>query len=67
MFTASGGVYSAGPGAAYDNLSTYLRTALGFFGLTDIEVVQAEGVAMGEDAVASAIAKGRASIEALAA
>ena len=36
-------------------------------GITDIEFVQAEGVAMGEDAVASAIAKGRASIEALAA
>ncbi|WP_426054661.1 FMN-dependent NADH-azoreductase [Janthinobacterium sp. PSPC2-1] len=67
IFTASGGVYSAGPGAAYDYLSTYLRTALGFIGITDIEFVQAEGVAMGEDAVASAIAKGRASIEALAA
>jgi len=67
IFTASGGVYSAGPGAAYDYLSTYLRTALGFIGITDIEFVQAEGVAMGEEAVASAIAKGRASIEALAA
>ena len=44
-----------------------LRTALGFIGITDIEFVQAEGVAMGEEAVASAIAKGRASIEALAA
>ena len=67
IFTASGGIYSEGPGAAYDYLSTYLRTALGFIGIMDIEFVQAEGVAMGEDAVTSAIAKGRASIEALAA
>jgi len=67
IFTASGGVYSEGPGAAYDHLSTYLRAALGFIGITDIEFVQAEGVAMGDAAVASAIAKSRASIAALAA
>lgn len=67
IFTASGGVYSEGPGAAYDYLSTYLRAALGFLGITDIEFVRAEGVALGDDAVASAIAKSRASIAALAA
>lgn len=67
IFTASGGVYSEGPAAAYDHLSTYLRAALGFLGITDITFVQAEGVAMGEDAVAATLAKGRGAIEAIAA
>ena len=67
IFTASGGVYSEGPAAAYDHLSTYLRAALGFLGITDITFVQAEGVAMGEDAVAATLAKGRSTIEAIAA
>lgn len=67
IFTASGGVYSEGPAAAYDHLSTYLRAALGFLGITDITFVQAEGVALGEDAVAATLAKSRSAIEAIAA
>lgn len=67
VFTASGGVYSEGPAAAYDFLATYLRTALGFIGLSDITFVQAEGVAMGEEAVANTLAKGRSKIEELVA
>lgn len=65
VFTASGGVYSQGPAAAYDHLTTYLRAALGFLGMTDITFVIAEGVGMGEDAVAAAVAKGRADIDAI--
>ena len=49
IFTASGGVYSEGPGAAYDYLSTYLRAALGFLGITDIEFVRAQGLAYGDE------------------
>jgi len=67
IFTASGGVYSEGPAAAYDHLSTYLRAALGFLGITDITFVQAEGVALGDDAVVATLAKGRSAIEAIAA
>lgn len=67
IFTASGGVYSEGPAAAYDHLSTYLRAALGFLGITDITFVQAEGVALGDDAVAATLAKSRSAIEAIAA
>lgn len=67
IFTASGGVYSEGPAAAYDHLSTYLRAALGFLGITDITFVQAEGVALGEDAVAATLAKSRSAIDAIAA
>ena len=67
VFTATGGVYSEGPGAAYDHLSTYLRAVLGFLGLTDVTFVQAEGVALGEQAVADTLAKSRQSINDLVA
>ena len=65
VFIASGGVYSQGPAAGYDHLTTYLRAALGFLGMTNITFIVAEGVGMGEDAVANAIAKGRADINAI--
>ena len=67
VFVASGGVYSEGPAAAYDHVTTYLRSVLGFLGMTDVTFIVAEGVAMGEEAVAAAIAKSRARIEAIAA
>lgn len=67
IFVASGGVYSEGPATGYDFLTTYLRTALGFIGITDITFIRTEGVAMGDEAVAGAIAKSRAAIEELVA
>jgi FMN-dependent NADH-azoreductase len=67
VFVASGGVYSEGPAAAYDHVTTYLRSVLGFLGMTDVTFIVAEGVAMGEQAVAAAIAKSRTSIAAIAA
>jgi len=67
VFIASGGAYSEGPAAAYDHLTTFLRTFLGFIGLTDVTFIRAEGVAMGEQAVADAIAKSRKSIDELVA
>lgn len=63
VFTASGGVYSEGAATAYDHLTTFLRTVLGFLGLTDVQFIRAEGVAMGEQAVADTVAKGRKSID----
>jgi FMN-dependent NADH-azoreductase len=66
VFTASGGVYSEGPAASYDFLATYLRAVLGFLGITDISFVRAEGVALGEQAIADTLAKSRQSIDALA-
>jgi FMN-dependent NADH-azoreductase len=45
--SARGGLYSAGnAGAAADFQEPYLRTVLGFLGVTDIEFVRAEGVAL---------------------
>jgi FMN-dependent NADH-azoreductase len=67
IFVASGGVYSEGPAAVYDHVTTYLRSVLGFLGMTDITFIVAEGVSMGEEAVAAAVAKSRGQIEAVAA
>lgn len=55
IFTASGGVYSAGPAQAMDFNATYLRAVLGFIGLTDVTVINSEGVAMGEAGVTKAL------------
>src|SRR5471032_1114138 len=63
VFTASGGVYSEGPAAGYDFLSTYLRGVLGFLGMSDVTFIRAEGVAMGDEAVAGTVAKSRSAIE----
>ncbi len=44
--TASGGVYEAGtPGAALNFIEPYLRTMLGFLGVSDVKFVTAGGVA----------------------
>ncbi|MBA9074424.1 FMN-dependent NADH-azoreductase [Flavobacterium gossypii] len=40
---ASGGIYSDGPMASYDFAVPYLRSALGFLGMTDITVYRVEG------------------------
>jgi FMN-dependent NADH-azoreductase len=65
VFTASGGVYSEGGAVAFDHLTTFLRSVLGFIGLTDVQFIRAEGVAMGEQAVADTLAKSRKAIDEL--
>ncbi len=59
VVTATGGVYSEGPSQAFDFLATYLRSVLGFMGMTEITFVRAEGLAMGEAAVADTLTKSR--------
>ena len=63
LVLASGGVYSNGAAKQLDFQEPYLRAALGFIGLTDIEVVRVEGVAMSaigaDKAVATATAHSR--------
>ena len=46
---SSGGVYSQGPFAAAEHLATYLTVLLNFLGISDVEVVRAEGVALSPD------------------
>jgi FMN-dependent NADH-azoreductase len=64
--SSRGGIYSQGPAAAMDFQETYLRTVLGFIGITDVEFVRAEGVAMGDDARQNALQQANATIEQLA-
>jgi len=41
---SSGGIYSEGAMKPYDFTESYLRTLLGFLGMTDITVFRAEGL-----------------------
>ncbi len=63
LVLARGGVYSDGPAKAYDFQEPYLRAVLGFIGITDVQVVPVEGVAVSaigpEKAVASALARSK--------
>ncbi|SCX02578.1 FMN-dependent NADH-azoreductase [Agrobacterium rosae] len=63
---SSAGVYSEGPAAAMDHAIPYLKTVLGFIGLTDIEVIRVEGLAFGREAAEKAIASATAKVEELA-
>ncbi len=63
---SSAGVYSEGPAAAMDHAIPYLKTVLGFLGLTDIEVIRIEGLAFGPEAAEKAIASATAKVEELA-
>lgn len=54
--SARGGIYSEGsPNATVDFQEPYLRTVLGFFGITDVQVVRAEGLALGPEKKAEAV------------
>jgi len=63
--SSRGGVYSNDQGRAMDFQEDYLRTVMGFVGITDIEVVRAEAVNMGDDKRATAIAAAHVAIAAL--
>ena len=59
-----GGVYSTSEGGqAMEHQESYLKVVLGFFGVTDVRFVRAEGVAMGEAAKASALSTAQAHID----
>ncbi|WP_431285248.1 FMN-dependent NADH-azoreductase [Humitalea sp. 24SJ18S-53] len=66
--SSRGGFYGEGtPIAALDHQETYLRGVFGFFGITDIRFIRAEGVAMGEAQRGKAVLGAQADIERLAA
>ena len=54
--SSRGGIYSVGAAAGMDFQEAYLRTVLGFVGITDIEVIRAEGVNLGAEQRKAAIA-----------
>jgi len=63
VVSSRGGAYSANPALAFlDHQESYLTAVFGFFGITDVRFVRAEGVAMGDAAKANAIASAEADI-----
>jgi FMN-dependent NADH-azoreductase len=60
-----GGVYSTSDaGRSMEHQESYLQTVFGFFGITDVRFVRAEGVAMGDAAKAQALQAAGADIKA---
>ena len=59
VFAARGGLYAGTPN---DTQTPYLRTFLGFLGITDVEFVYAEGLAIGESSRDKALADAHAKI-----
>lgn len=55
--SARGGIYSEGPAAAVDFQETYLRHVFGFIGIHDVEFVRAEGLNLGAEQRAAALAR----------
>jgi FMN-dependent NADH-azoreductase len=58
---ARGGLYR---GSANDSQTPYLKSVLGFLGLTDVRFVYAEGLNMGTEAAAKGFAQAEADLEA---
>jgi FMN-dependent NADH-azoreductase len=66
--SARGGAYKEGSQAAFlEHQESYLKGVLGFIGLTDVTIVRAEGVAMGQDARLAAVAHAKQAVANLAA
>jgi len=63
IVTSRGGIYSEGPAKIMDFQETYLRGLLGFIGVTDVQVIRVEGLAMGAEKRSEAMAAARAEIE----
>jgi len=62
VVAARGGKYAGTPN---DTQTPYLQTFLGFLGMSDVEFIYAEGMAMGEAAADAARAAARAAIAAI--
>jgi len=59
-----GGMYATSEGGqAMEHQESYLKVVMGFFGITDVRIVRAEGLAMGEDAKNQALSAARADLE----
>lgn len=63
VITTRGGIHKDSP---TDNVTPYLRTVLGFVGITDVEFVYAEALNMGEDFAAKGISEAQSQLAAIA-
>ncbi|CAH6936951.1 FMN dependent NADH:quinone oxidoreductase [Vibrio chagasii] len=59
VVTTRGGIHKD---AATDSMTPYLRTVLGFVGITDVEFVYAEALNMGEDAATKGISEAQSQL-----
>jgi FMN-dependent NADH-azoreductase len=67
VVSTRGGMYSTSEGGrAAEHQESYLKVMFGFFGITDVRIVRAEGLAMGEAAKAAAIGSAREAIASVA-
>jgi len=62
IVAARGGKYAGTPN---DTQTPYLQSFLGFLGMTDVEFIYSEGLAMGEAAASAALSEARQAIAAL--
>ena len=68
IVSSRGGYYGADtPMSAFDHQETYLKGIFGFFGITDIQFIRAEGLAVGDTHRAEALATAQAAIAEMAA
>lgn len=67
LVLSSGGIYSEGPFAANDHLSTYLEAIFRFLGVEEFEVIRAEGIAYGPEQDDAAMASAGEKIAAVGA
>lgn len=65
VVSTRGGIYSDGPAHAMDHQEAYLKTIFGFVGITDVEIVRAEGVNLGAEQRTQAIAAAREQVRTL--
>ena len=62
--SSRGGVYSTSETMqALEHQESYLKVMMGFFGITDVRFVRAEGLGMGPDAVSAAFTKASEEVE----
>ena len=66
LVVARGGVYAQGPMRALNFQDTYLTAALGFIGITDVEVIAIEGIAFGPEVAEKAVTTALARVDAIA-
>jgi FMN-dependent NADH-azoreductase len=62
---ASGSIYSAGELAGANRLELWLRQILGFIGMTDLEFLKMEGIAVSPEVAAAALERALAGIQQL--
>lgn len=64
VVSSRGGIYSTSDaGQAMEHQESYLKVVFGFFGITDVRIIRAEGLNMGDAPKAAAFSQARGHIE----